>query len=592
MSFYEEFINGLNPSATVENEPTEEYDVREETTTESEDIISMEAYQIYVEPIVDEFLSKLGGATESLFDGKLTVDNFKQLTENFVNEYGVEDNSYAAIAYESSSADRLRAEKDLEEIKARFEAVKSNRSDIDKRLGVDTHGKGLFGKAATFGKSLLGIKVNGQVVNKSAFVKAYNDVVKLLNTGSILSDIQQNPKKLTELRQKISHLESIQDKVLSLDARDAKIKESVSNAANKAVTSAKNVADNAKETAKEMKNDYERAQQEKYNRKSEANVEKAQAKAEQTRYRAINLACAKFMDAWNANQGFQERAIALKNEIEKVIGNSTAKESFEQLLCNNPEVAYAYESYIDTINFLLNATAEGRIEVVDLAEESYNIKQEEEQIETYIEPETIGEDNEEEVAEESIIEVSDEEILTSAMESKIFLDALKATCTPEEFKQILSENSTELQLYGVVDPIAIAKESYEEEDEEYEIATEAKSIVRLSKEAKINTEEARIAIGLAKKSNDPLYKSYKKYSTLKRQFRDKIYAKYGSRAKPLARKAITNGRNRVAMMNSPAGVSIVNKIDSRLKQLNKSARNMSAIKPDVKAVKPSMGKKN
>ena len=176
--------------------------------------------------------------------------------------------------------------------------------------------------------------------------------------------------------------------------------------------------------------------------------------------------------------------------------------------------------------------------------------------------------------------------------SILFLEALRATCaSEEEYKSILSENATELQLYGVVDPVAIARESYEDEEgEEEEIATEAKNIVRLNKQARVSTEVARISIGLAKKANDPLYKQYHKYSVLKRQFREKIYAKYGSRATPLARKAVANGRNRAAMINSPAGAGIVSKIDTRLKQLDKAARNMTAIKRDVEPSRPSMGK--
>ena len=192
-------------------------------------------------------------------------------------------------------------------------------------------------------------------------------------------------------------------------------------------------------------------------------------------------------------------------------------------------------------------------------------------------------------------EVSDEEMLTSGMESILFLEALRATCASEdEYKQIITENATELQLYGVVDPVAIARESWSEDDEEVdeEVATEAKNIVRLNKQARVNTEVARMSIGLAKKANDPLYKAYHKHSVLKRKFRDKIYAKYNSRATPLARKAVANGRNRAAMINSPAGAGIVSKIDSRLKQLDKSARNMSAIKKDLAPSKPSMGRMN
>lgn len=274
-------------------------------------------------------------------------------------------------------------------------------------------------------------------------------------------------------------------------------------------------------------------------------------------------------------------------------------ESFAELTANIPELSYALENLLSDLPAAGTqyATEEPVVEseVEEKVEETGAAGTAEE---TPAEETAAVEENDEEAAEdmgaeESVIrEVSDEEMLTPGMESILFLEALRATCaSEEEYKTILSENATELQLYGVVDPVAIARESYEDEDgEEEEIATEAKNIVRLNKQARVSTEVARISIGLAKKANDPLYKQYHKYSVLKRQFREKIYAKYGSRATPLARKAVANGRNRAAMINSPAGAGIVSKIDSRLKQLDKAARNMTAIKRDVEPSKPSMGK--
>ena len=290
-------------------------------------------------------------------------------------------------------------------------------------------------------------------------------------------------------------------------------------------------------------------------------------------------------------------------------------ESYEKLQEVNPICAAALEGYLNDIfemdEFICSAY-ESFVECyseedsIYAAIENYNSlyaegeddTEEEESTETPAEevPEETPAEEEEETpeapAEEAMVEVSDEDMLTSGMESILFLEALRAGCTSEEeYKNILSENATELQLYGVVDPVAIARESYEdEEDEDMEVATEAKNIVRLNREAKISTEVARMSIGLAKKAKDPLYKSYHKYSVLKRQFRDKIYAKYNSRAIPLARKAVANGRNRAAMINSPAGNGIVARIDTRLKQLDKSARNMQAIKKDLAPSKPSMGK--
>ena len=176
------------------------------------------------------------------------------------------------------------------------------------------------------------------------------------------------------------------------------------------------------------------------------------------------------------------------------------------------------------------------------------------------------------------IEVPDEDVLTAGNESLLLLDCLYATSSADDFKQFLSENKVELELYGLVDSNAIARESWEELDaDESAVATEARNIVRLNREAQISRETARIAIGLAKQKNDTLYKYYHKYSVLKREYREKIYAKYGQRAQALARRSLMNSRSKASLMNSKTGSSIINKIDSRIKQLDNAGRNKEAI---------------
>lgn len=187
-------------------------------------------------------------------------------------------------------------------------------------------------------------------------------------------------------------------------------------------------------------------------------------------------------------------------------------------------------------------------------------------------------------AEESVtteIEIDPESVLDNAMESMVLLDVLRETCTKDEYTQFLTDNATELELYGLIDRDSMATEAYSDNDDG-DAAMEAKNIVRLNRDANIAREEARIAIGLAKKSKDQLYDYYKKYSGLKRKFRDKIYGKYGSKAKPLARKAVLNSRNRASVMNSKTGTTIMNKIDQRIKQLDRNGRNDSAVQKPKK----------
>ena len=630
MSFYDEFIDGLNNSSAstaeikeeelddVEN--TEVSDVHDDESLD--DVISMESYHEYMKPIVEEFLDNLAPVVEGFIAGEISESEFNQSRNDIISEYNLEGNDYLSFAGEGlfglkSRKERAidatqrrgamgeeRARSILKSIEPDFLFVKAHQSDINKYLNNNVNISGdvkyasnnvkkFFGTAVAKAKSgvknTVGIWVNNAPVNRNTYAKLYS------KANNYFTDIEGTVTRLSngvisekDIRADVGNLRMIAEKAIELNKR-GDIKE------------AKDAKVQAKYEAQKLRR-----------------IEKAGKKTNSvSRIDSFFRACQSFTDSLKADRATrkegQVKSQILKNltdeeilqlmkrangNVEKAVDNlksyKASTEGLTELWCNNPEVAYAYESYMDNLAFLMNAALEGNVEIrVEEPEEvPQNVDDENVNDEDDNNQQIESEDSKEEtIAEESVIEVSDDEILDSAMESTIFLDALKATCTPEEFKQILSENATELQLYGIVDPIAIAKESYEEGEDDEEIATEARSIVRLSKEAKINTEEARIAIGLAKKSKDPLYTSYKKHSTLKRQFRDKIYAKYGSRAKPLARKALSNGRNRAAMMNSPAGVSIVSKIDSRLKQLNKSARNMTAIKPDVKAVKPNMGKK-
>ena len=238
-----------------------------------------------------------------------------------------------------------------------------------------------------------------------------------------------------------------------------------------------------------------------------------------------------------------------------------------------------YDEFMAALEQVTEPEVEAPVDTENTEVEGTEVDTEEVETET----ETTEEVAEETAAEEAVIEVSDDEILTSGMESLIFLDTLRETCTKEEFSSFLNENKTELELYGLVDPDAIARESWLGDEDDEEPATEARNIVRLNRDANIAREEARIAIGLAKKSKDQLYKYYKKYSDLKRQFRDKIYAKYGNRAKPLARKAVLNARNRASVMNTSNGTTIVNKIDNRIKDLDRNGRNNEAVAKPVKA---------
>lgn len=150
---------------------------------------------------------------------------------------------------------------------------------------------------------------------------------------------------------------------------------------------------------------------------------------------------------------------------------------------------------------------------------------------------------------ESVLDMEDADIMTDALEAEIFLLALREECRDDaEFDSIVTECATELELMGLI-PNA-------------EIVTEArKNIVKLNKAATLASIEKRTAIRMAEKDNSQLYKLYAKARKLLLDAREKIYAKYGSKAKTVAKKIVANSRRKASAMNSDTGSQIREKMD-------------------------------
>lgn len=139
------------------------------------------------------------------------------------------------------------------------------------------------------------------------------------------------------------------------------------------------------------------------------------------------------------------------------------------------------------------------------------------------------------------------------IEDEIVLEAIRLECNSDaEFKELLESAGTEMALYGVIDNADIATEA-------------AKKIVVTNwKAANFNRIAKRTAIRMAMVNNDQLYTKYKKYRDLVIEYREKIYTKYGNKARVEARKIIKNSRNKAANMNSNAGKNIVDKMDAQI----------------------------
>ncbi len=149
----------------------------------------------------------------------------------------------------------------------------------------------------------------------------------------------------------------------------------------------------------------------------------------------------------------------------------------------------------------------------------------------------------------------------AAIESEIVLTAIRNECeSDEEFSALLESAGTEMALYDVISDADIATEAAK------------KIVVKDWKAVNFDRIAKRTAIRMAMVNNDPLYTKYKKYRDLLIETREKIYVKYGNKAKVEAKKIIKNARNKAANMNSAAGKDITAKMDVQIAKAEKSAK--------------------
>lgn len=375
------------------------------------------------------------------------------------------------------------------------------------------------------------------------YEKARKRVVESIHAIQATGDKAYNREYLSE---KLSR------KKKQIGAKVNDVKTTVQNAGNVVKTAGKNVSRSVAAVKQVFHEGNKEGRIERTSRRTQANIRSAEAnKKENSRRRSVNDVDTEVSTSRNRWKEKESGATASSaydyydgedeigfDDIEFVVDNDIASEALsviggdEEYLDEDENIENAYDSMIDSL---------------------------------------LSDDT-------PAPEVDERDVLTNGLESIILCDVLHETCTAEEYRSFLSENATELELYGLIDREAMATESYGEADETEDSATEARNVVKLNRDAVISREEARIAIGLAKQANDPLYKYYHKYAVLKRKFRDKIYAKYGTKARPIARKAVMNSRNKASAMNSKTGTTVINKIDQRIMRLDKNGRNGQAIK--------------
>lgn len=143
--------------------------------------------------------------------------------------------------------------------------------------------------------------------------------------------------------------------------------------------------------------------------------------------------------------------------------------------------------------------------------------------------------------------------LTADDDALLFLTALEAESTPEEFRAILEQQGPELMLRGLL-PSSSAME-----------AGTKRVVITIDKKTTFDRVQKRACIRLAAANNDQLYDKYKFHRIKMIEYRLAMYDKYGSRARAAAKKSLQGSRDKSSTMKNSN--SITDKIDNQLKKI-------------------------
>lgn len=146
---------------------------------------------------------------------------------------------------------------------------------------------------------------------------------------------------------------------------------------------------------------------------------------------------------------------------------------------------------------------------------------------------------------------ADDDSLTEAAEASIFMDTLRETFDSDaEFVQYVQENAVEWELYGLIPSASRAIEATKTLKIDDWKAKNRQRLIR------------RECIRIACKKDDPLYAKYKKYRDLMRQFRQKIFDKYETKAKSNVLKARNNSSAKAANITTSSGKDLKKRVDT------------------------------
>ena len=171
--------------------------------------------------------------------------------------------------------------------------------------------------------------------------------------------------------------------------------------------------------------------------------------------------------------------------------------------------------------------------------------------------------------------------LTSAEDTTaVLLSALEGVCDPEELHELAYESANLFATYGIYDDADQVRAAYEAMAPAIEasIPAKKKTIVITTKATVMDRATKQAMMRLAKNAGDPNYEKYRKYKKLMVEFREKIRAKWGSKAKKEAKRILMGKGQTAHAVKDARGRQMEDKIKEAISKTNSEGRNHKAIK--------------
>ena len=152
----------------------------------------------------------------------------------------------------------------------------------------------------------------------------------------------------------------------------------------------------------------------------------------------------------------------------------------------------------------------------------------------------------------------------------LLLCAMREVCTPEEYNSLVMENATLWEVYGMLDNSQAVMESA--------VPSRKKVVAKYTRASYLSRATKYACMRLAKNNNDPNFPKYIKYRNLMKDYREKIYTKWESKATREAKRLLRGDATAAASVKDARGRQMEDKINQAIKKVDNDGRNHEAIK--------------